>query len=153
MGLDVGASRDVRKLILNWLDADKSRTLLLTTHTMVEAEELCDRVAIMYFGRIVELADTRRLFETPAHPYTRMLLEAAPRLTAGQDLGAIPIPGEPPSMTAVPSGCVFRTRCAFAVARCAETLPALEPVAPGREVACHRWREVAAPGAARPSEA
>jgi oligopeptide transport system ATP-binding protein len=98
----------------------------------------------MYLGRIVELADTRHLFEAPVHPYTRMLLAAAPRLVTGQDLGATPIRGEPPSPTAVPSGCAFRTRCPHAVALCGEAVPKLEPVVDGGEVACHRWRDLAA---------
>ena len=71
-----------------------------------------------------------------------MLLEAAPRLATGQDLGALLIHGEPPSPTAVPSGCAFRTRCPYTVARCAEARPELEPVVAGREVACHRWRDL-----------
>jgi len=142
-GLDLSVQATVLGLIRALL-TDFRLTYLFISHDLSVVRQMCDRIAIMYLGRIVELADARRLFETPAHPYTRMLLEAAPRLATGQDLGALPIHGEPPSPTAVPSGCAFRTRCPHAVALCAEALPELEPVADGRAVACHRWRDLGA---------
>jgi len=140
-GLDLSVQATVLGLIRALL-TEFRLTYLFISHDLSVVRQMCDRVAIMYLGRIVELADTRRLFEAPAHPYTRMLLAAAPRLATGQDLGALPIPGEPPSPTAVPSGCAFRTRCPYTVARCAEARPELEPVVAGREVACHRWRDL-----------
>ncbi|PYO30242.1 MAG: oligopeptide ABC transporter ATP-binding protein [Candidatus Rokuibacteriota bacterium] len=140
-GLDLSVQATVLGLIRALL-TDFRLTYLFISHDLSVVRQMCDRIAIMYLGRIVELADARRLFETPAHPYTRMLLEAAPRLATGQDLGALPIHGEPPSPTAVPSGCAFRTRCPYTVARCAEARPELEPVVAGREVACHRWRDL-----------
>jgi peptide/nickel transport system ATP-binding protein len=142
-GLDLSVQATVLRLIRE-LRTEFGLTYLFISHDLSVVEQMCDRVAIMYLGRIVELADTRHLFDAPAHPYTRMLLAAAPRLVTGQDLGAIPIRGEPPSPTAVPSGCAFRTRCPHAIALCAEALPKLEPVADGGEVACHRWRDLAA---------
>ncbi len=140
-GLDLSVQATVLGLIRALL-TEFRLTYLFISHDLSVVRQMCDRVAIMYLGRIVELADTRRLFEAPAHPYTRMLLMAAPRLATGQDLGALPIHGEPPSPTAVPSGCAFRTRCPYTVARCAEARPELEPVVAGREVACHRWRDL-----------
>jgi len=140
-GLDLSVQATVLGLIRALL-TEFRLTYLFISHDLSVVRQMCDRVAIMYLGRIVELADTRRLFEAPAHPYTRMLLMAAPRLVTGQDLGALPIHGEPPSPTAVPSGCAFRTRCPHAVPLCAEALPELEPVVAGREVACHRWRDL-----------
>jgi len=140
-GLDLSVQATVLGLIRALL-TEFRLTYLFISHDLSVVRQMCDRVAIMYLGRIVELADTRRLFEAPAHPYTRMLLAAAPRLATGQDLGALPIHGEPPSPTAVPSGCAFRTRCPYTVARCAEARPELEPVVAGREVACHRWRDL-----------
>ena len=140
-GLDLSVQATVLGLIRALL-TEFRLTYLFISHDLSVVRQMCDRIAIMYLGRIVELADARRLFETPAHPYTRMLLEAAPRLATGQDLGALPIHGEPPSPTAVPSGCAFRTRCPYTVARCAEARPELEPVVAGREVACHRWRDL-----------
>ncbi|PYO56574.1 MAG: oligopeptide ABC transporter ATP-binding protein [Candidatus Rokuibacteriota bacterium] len=142
-GLDLSVQATVLGLIRALL-TEFRLTYLFISHDLSVVRQMCDRIAIMYLGRIVELADARRLFETPAHPYTRMLLEAAPRLATGQDLGALPIHGEPPSPTAVPSGCAFRTRCPHAVALCAGAVPELEPVADGRAVACHRWRDLGA---------
>jgi oligopeptide/dipeptide ABC transporter ATP-binding protein len=142
-GLDLSVQATVLRLIRE-LRTEFGLTYLFISHDLSVVEQMCDRVAIMYLGRIVELADTRHLFEAPVHPYTRMLLAAAPRLVTGQDLGDIPIRGEPPSPTAVPSGCAFRTRCPHAVALCGEALPKLEPVVDGGEVACHRWRDLAA---------
>jgi oligopeptide/dipeptide ABC transporter ATP-binding protein len=142
-GLDLSVQATVLGLIRALL-TEFRLTYLFISHDLSVVRQMCSRVAIMYLGRIVELADTRRLFEAPAHPYTRMLLEAAPHLAAGSDLGAMTIHGEPPSPTAVPSGCAFRTRCPHALGVCAEALPALESVAEGHEVACPRWRDVAA---------
>jgi len=141
-GLDLSVQATVLALVRELL-TEFGLTYLFISHDLSVVEKMCDRVAIMYLGRIVEVADTRRLFESPAHPYTHMLLAAAPRLETGRDLGALPIQGEPPSATAVPSGCAFRTRCPHAVARCAESVPALEPVLDDCKVACHRWRELA----------
>src|SRR5262249_30007815 len=141
-GLDVSVQATVLALIRELL-AEFGLTYLFISHDLSVVEKMCDRVAIMYLGRIVEVADTRRLFEAPAHPYTHMLLAAAPRLETGKDLGAVPIHGEPPSATTVPSGCAFRTRCPHAVAHCAESVPKLERAHDGWQVACHRWRELA----------
>jgi oligopeptide/dipeptide ABC transporter ATP-binding protein len=149
-GLDLSVQATVLGLIRDLL-IEFRLTYLFISHDLSVVRQMCNRVAIMYLGRIVELADTRRLFETPAHPYTRMLLEAAPHLAAAGDLGTMTIHGEPPSPTAVPSGCAFRARCPYALGVCAEALPALEPVADGHQVACHRWRDLmAAPIAATP---
>jgi oligopeptide/dipeptide ABC transporter ATP-binding protein len=140
-GLDLSVQATVLRLLRELL-GEFGLTYLLISHDLSVVRQMCDRVAIMYLGRIVELAETRRLFAAPLHPYTRMLLAAAPRLAAGQDLHAVAVHGEPPSPTAIPSGCAFRTRCPHAVAACADALPAMEAVGAGQEVACHRWREL-----------
>jgi oligopeptide/dipeptide ABC transporter ATP-binding protein len=140
-GLDLSIQATVLGLIRRLLDEFRL-TYLFISHDLSVVRQMCDRVAIMYLGRVVELAETTQLFESPVHPYTRMLLAAAPRLATGQTLDAVPIQGEPPSATAVPSGCAFRTRCPYAIAMCADALPRLEPVAEGHQVACHRWREL-----------
>jgi oligopeptide/dipeptide ABC transporter ATP-binding protein len=146
-GLDLSVQATVLRLIRD-LRARLGLTYLFISHDLSVVREMCDRIAIMYLGRLVEMADTRRIFQAPAHPYTRVLLQAAPGLTLGQgldgSLDATVIPGEPPSPTAVPSGCAFRTRCPHAVARCAAEVPRLEAVPAGGQVACHRFGELPA---------
>jgi oligopeptide/dipeptide ABC transporter ATP-binding protein len=140
-GLDLSVQATVLRLLRDLL-AELRLTYVLISHDLSVVREMCDRVAIMYLGRIVETAETARLFASPAHPYTRMLLAAAPRLAAGQDLAAVAIHGEPPSATAVPSGCAFRTRCPYQVAACAGTVPALDAIEAEHTVACLRAREL-----------
>ncbi len=144
-GLDLSVQATVLRLLRDLL-TELRLTYLFISHDLSVVHQMCDRVAIMYLGRIVEMADTARIFDTPAHPYTRLLLAAAPTLAAGQGLDAAVLQGEPPSPTAVPSGCAFRTRCVHGMDGCAAAVPLLEPVPAGGAVACHRWRELAMPG-------
>jgi peptide/nickel transport system ATP-binding protein len=141
-GLDLSVQATVLRLLRELLGR-LGLTYIFISHDLSIVQQMCGRVAIMYLGRIVELADTARIFKAPAHPYTRVLLSAAPTLSANQALETA-IQGEPPSPTAVPSGCAFRTRCPHAVDTCARAVPALEPVPAGGAVACHRWRELSA---------
>ncbi len=141
-GLDLSVQATVLRL-LRELRAELGLTYMFISHDLSVVRLMCDRVAIMYLGRIVETAETAKLFESPVHPYTKMLLAAAPRLATGQDFDAVLIHGEPPSAAAVPSGCAFRTRCPHAIDVCAATVPPLEVIADGRRVACHRWQELA----------
>ncbi|MGW6351525.1 oligopeptide/dipeptide ABC transporter ATP-binding protein, partial [Streptomyces sp. NPDC055080] len=106
---------------------DGGRALLLITHDLAAAERIADRVAVMYAGRIVELADADRFFGHPGprHPYARGLLDALP------ERDFTPIPGMPPELGALPEGCAFAARCARADAQCA-VLPAFDGA-----VACH----------------
>jgi oligopeptide/dipeptide ABC transporter ATP-binding protein len=95
---------------------------------------LCDRVAVMYLGRIVEVAPTEEIFSTPRHPYTQGLLAAIPRMTEGVADGSAPaISGDPPSPLRIPAGCRFRTRCPIAQPRCEQEDPVLaaDPGLPG----------------------
>jgi oligopeptide/dipeptide ABC transporter ATP-binding protein len=102
---------------------------------------LCDRVAVMYLGRIMEEGRVADVFARPAHPYTRALLSATPMLNAAKRAMRIILPGEPPSPSNPPSGCVFRTRCPHAVAACAEAVPPLRDFGPQR-IACIRAEEL-----------
>jgi oligopeptide/dipeptide ABC transporter ATP-binding protein len=146
-GLDLSVQATVLSLIAD-LKARLGLTYLLISHDLSMVQRMCDRVAIMYLGRIVEAGPARAIFASPRHPYTRALLAAAPRLDVGlepgRQLGGGMIEGEPPSPRKLPSGCAFRTRCPHAAPPCADTVPALEPAADGHDVACLRWREIGA---------
>jgi oligopeptide/dipeptide ABC transporter ATP-binding protein len=98
---------------------------------------ISDEVAVMYLGVIVERAPTAALFAQPLHPYTQALLAAAPVANPRLRRDRAPIPGDPPSPIAPPSGCRFRTRCPFATERCAVEVPPLRQLAPDHWVACH----------------
>jgi oligopeptide/dipeptide ABC transporter ATP-binding protein len=105
-------------------------------------ERFCDRVAIMYLGRIVELARTREIFASQRHPYTRALLSAVPRLAPRPKRTGRLVQGEPPSAACLPAGCVFSSRCPYVEPACATTEPTLEDAAFGHQVACRRWQEL-----------
>jgi oligopeptide transport system ATP-binding protein len=98
---------------------------------------------VLYLGRIAELADRDAIYGTPRHPYTQALLSAIPVPDPDIERAKkrISLSGDLPSPIDPPSGCVFRTRCPLAIARCAEAVPPLEAVRDGHGVACHRWRE------------
>jgi oligopeptide/dipeptide ABC transporter ATP-binding protein len=105
---------------------------------------LCERVLVLYLGRMMELAPTAALFAEPRHPYSRELLAAIP--VADPDIQPARLArvrvGEPPSPLSPPSGCVYRTRCAQAAAVCAARVPEWQAPGGGRAIACHRWREI-----------
>jgi oligopeptide/dipeptide ABC transporter ATP-binding protein len=144
-GLDLSVQATVLRLFAD-LRARFGLTYLFVSHDLSVVRRMCDRVAIMYLGRIVEVGPTRRIFAAPTHPYTRALLAAAPKLTPGMLEDAPALQGDPPSPIAVPSGCAFRTRCAFALGACAAHTPELEPIgAPEHTVACIRARDLPAP--------
>ena len=141
-GLDLSVQATVLRLMRD-LREQLGLTYIFISHDLSVVERMCDRVAIMYLGRVVELADTGRIFSAPAHPYTRALLRSAPRLETKDIVHAEALEGDPPSPSNAPSGCAFRNRCGFAVGACAEARPKLEHKDDsGHVVACHRWREI-----------
>lgn len=99
-------------------------------------EHLTDRVAIMYLGRLVEVGPTREIFAAPAHPYSRALLDEAPRIGRGHR-SYTPLTGEIPSPLNPPPGCHFHTRCPHAMPICKAQAPVMKNIAPGRTAACH----------------
>jgi oligopeptide/dipeptide ABC transporter ATP-binding protein len=147
-GLDLSVQATVLRLIRD-LQERLGLTYIFISHDLSVVERICQRVAIMYLGRIVELADTRSIFAQPRHPYTQALLAAAPRLQVGRPIETGLITGEPPSAAAIPSGCGFRTRCPHARELCGIEIPPLVPIADRHEVACIRWREIAEQNLAR----
>ncbi len=99
--------------------------IVLITHNLGVVAAVCDRVAVMYLGRIIEAAPTPELLADPRHPYTRRLLEAVPRLGAQRRAASSALPGDPPDPAAIPSGCAFHPRCAIATDRCTGERPGL----------------------------
>jgi peptide/nickel transport system ATP-binding protein/oligopeptide transport system ATP-binding protein len=134
--LDVTIQDQILKLLLSLRD-EHGMSILLVTHDLGVVAQTCDQVAVMYAGRIAELADTRSLFRHSRHPYTRALFNSIP----GQSDGTaelVPIAGAPPDLVAPPSGCRFHPRCSYAIEACATALPDLLPVGPKQATACIR---------------
>ena len=131
----------IRAQILNLLEDMKARfglTLLFIAHDLAVVKSVSDRVAVMYLGKLCEVASSEELFAKPAHPYTAALMAAIPEPDPDIPLGDTKLrPGDPPSPLDPPSGCRFRTRCPHAEQRCTTEVPALREIASGREVACH----------------
>jgi len=109
--------------------------LILISHDLAVLAETCDRLAVMYAGRIVESGPAAEVFAAPQHPYTKRLLDSLPAI-GGRRGVADPIPGAPPDPHDPPEGCTFRPRCPYAADRCLIEPPLIE-VAPGRRSACH----------------
>ncbi|WP_119388472.1 ABC transporter ATP-binding protein [Taklimakanibacter lacteus] len=130
--------------LLRELQRDIGCSVMFVSHHLGAVADLCERVAIMYAGEVVEQGTVRDIFRDPRHPYTRKLLECDPgRLTEMQD--TLPtIPGEVPDLVHIPEGCIFRSRCPDEFARCGER-PSPETVGPGHRAACHKARELGTP--------
>jgi peptide/nickel transport system ATP-binding protein len=133
------ADVSVRALILELMKRLKQEfrlTYLFITHDLATAKYLCDRIAIMYLGRIVELGSREQLFARPHHPYTRALLEAVPVPDPAQRRTNEVVRGEIPSAISPPEGCHFHPRCPYAMPQCRQGRPPLKEVAPGHYSAC-----------------
>ncbi len=123
-------------VLLRDLARERGLTVLFITHDLGVVGSLCDRLAVMYAGRIVEAGTIDGLFGSPAHPYTANLLQAVPMLGRGR-VALTQIPGTVPNMANPPPGCAFHPRCPSARALCAQVAPAMASAGPGRMVACH----------------
>lgn len=133
--LDVSIQAQVLNLFMD-LRRDLGLTAVFISHDLGVVRHVCDRVAIMYLGRIVEIAPMAQLYGAPGHPYTRALFDSVPRVGAGRQVFH-PIAGEIPSPLNPPSGCHFHPRCPLAGTRCKGEAPTLQTNADGRQLACH----------------
>jgi oligopeptide transport system ATP-binding protein len=135
--LDVSIQAQVINLLAD-LRRRLGLAMLFISHDIAVMAHLCDRIAVMYLGRIMEIGPSRKLVHSPQHPYTAALLSAVPNPDPEQRRERLLLEGDVPSPAKPPSGCVFRTRCRFALPACANTVPPLREVAPGRLKACLR---------------
>ncbi len=133
----------IQAQILDLMKKIKEKTgtsIILITHDMSVVAGFCDRVLVMYAGRIVESARVDQLFENPEHPYTKRLLESIPRLDMQRDKPLVPIEGAPPDLTQIISGCAFCSRCTHAMNICAMNDPPLKEVEAEHKIAC--WQQL-----------
>ncbi|HEY2694807.1 MAG TPA: ABC transporter ATP-binding protein [Pseudonocardiaceae bacterium] len=145
--LDATTQAQILELIRTLAETMHMSTII-TTHDLGVVAEVCDRVAVMYAGQVVELASTEQLFYHPRHPYTERLLRSLPRVGAAEQLTGIP--GQPPRAGNFPPGCRFAPRCDHATApTCTEDVPALRPLAEGRATRCARTAELKLTGVGR----
>ena len=140
--LDVSIQADILNLLKS-LQKDFDLTYLFISHDLSVVGHICDEVAVMYLGRIVELAPTRELFSNPKHPYTKALLSSIPSIDPEKQNKAIELKGEIPSSMNPPSGCVFHTRCSYANENCKKEIPLLNTeVEKNHLVSCLRVNDI-----------
>jgi peptide/nickel transport system ATP-binding protein len=146
--LDVSVQAQILNLLLE-LQERLHLTYLFVAHNLGVVKHVCDRVAVMYVGKLVELAAGEAIYRAPRHPSTAALMAAAPVADPRVQSGTEELPGEVPSPANPPSGCTFHPRCAYAIDRCKVEPPPLAECEPGRLVSCHRAMELTLKGIAR----
>ena len=134
--LDVAIQAQILNLLCD-LQEELDLTFLFISHDLAVVQHICDEIAVMYLGVVVEKANRKALFRNPRHPYTRALLSAVPARRGSRKAERIRLEGDLPSPVNVPSGCRFHTRCAHAQERCRVEVPELEEKSPGHWEACH----------------
>ena len=135
--LDVSIQAQVINLLED-LQKQLDLAYLFISHNLSVVEHCCQRIGVMYLGKIVELAPAEELYHRALHPYTQALISAIPTIGEEERQRTV-LTGDLPSPTAPPSGCAFHTRCPYATEECRKTCPALQEVEPGHFVACHNW--------------
>ena len=141
--LDVSIQAQVINMF-DELQRDMDLTYLFIAHDLLVVRHISDRIAVMYLGKLVELADAKEIYDHPLHPYSKSLMSAVPvpDPKVARANQRVVLSGDIPSPLNAPSGCPFRTRCPYACDACAESMPELKELAPGHFVACHRAEEV-----------
>lgn len=139
--LDVSVQAQILNLMLD-LQERLNLTYLFVAHNLSVVKHICDRVAVMYVGKLVEMATTEELYRSPKHPYTAALMAAVPVADPRVKTGNVELKGEVPSPANPPSGCYFHPRCEHAVDICREQAPAFREITPGHFVSCHRADEL-----------
>jgi oligopeptide/dipeptide ABC transporter ATP-binding protein len=137
--LDVTIQAQILDLMMEMKERLKESAILLITHNLAVVAETCDRVAVMYGGKIQELAPVKELFKNPMHPYTRGLLGSLPRVDGAKAERLTTIPGSVPDILDLPVGCKFTTRCPDRFEPCPDIEPELVERAPGHFVRCHLY--------------
>jgi peptide/nickel transport system ATP-binding protein len=145
--LDVSVQAQILNLMLD-LQKRLSLTYLFVAHNLGVVKHICDRVAVMYVGKLVEMATTEELYRSPKHPYTAALLAAVPVPDPRVHTGNVELKGEVPSPAKPPSGCYFHPRCEYAVDVCRAQPPVFREITPGHFVSCHRADELKLQGIA-----
>jgi peptide/nickel transport system ATP-binding protein len=143
--LDVSVQAQVLNLLMD-LQEELHLTYLFVAHNLGVVKHICDRVAVMYVGKLVETAATGDIFNHPQHPYTAALMAAVPVSDPRVPIGDVELKGEVPSPANPPSGCYFHPRCRFVVDRCRTEAPVLREITPEHFVSCHRAEELTLPG-------
>jgi peptide/nickel transport system ATP-binding protein len=143
--LDVSIQAQTVNLLQD-LQKEFNLTYLFITHDLSVVKHISDRVGVMYVGKLVELAPTKKLFFSPKHPYTEALLSAVPKPDPRLAKRRIPLQGEVADPSNPPSGCYFHPRCQYAIDKCKTETPALEEVTPDHHVSCHRAQELSLMG-------
>ncbi|RLQ94787.1 ABC transporter ATP-binding protein [Falsibacillus albus] len=139
--LDVMVQAQILDL-LERLRKELKMAMILITHDLSVMSDTCDKAAVMYGGKIVEIGSVQQIIENGTHPYTKKLISSFPNMK-GKRVLPESIPGTPPDLSEPPSGCYFHDRCAFAEERCRSAIPKLEMVGAGHFAACHRKEELA----------